>query len=75
MSHLIKIYTVCPLVFEFSIRYTVQPVLSKHLRDNQNLLAYGRFLLNTGTFQCIYLFREVNTCLLNTDCLLNRGGH
>ena len=32
-------------------------------------------LLNAGIFQCICLFGETNICLLNTDCLLNRGGH
>ena len=31
-------------------------------------------LLNTNTFQCICWFWELATCLLNTDCLLNRGG-
>ena len=32
-------------------------------------------LLNTGIFQYIYLFQELNTCLLNTGCLPNRSGH
>ena len=32
-------------------------------------------MLNTGAFQCICLFWELNICLLNTGCLLNRGGH
>ena len=32
-------------------------------------------LLNTGTFECICLFWELNTYLLNTGCLLNGGGH
>ena len=59
----------------FKIENTVQPVLSKYLRDNKNLLAENRCWLNTGTFQCICLFRELSKCLLNTDCLLNRGGH
>ena len=54
---------------------TVQPVLGKHLRDIQNLLVKDRRLLNTGTFDCISLFWDLNTCLLNTGCLLNRGGH
>ena len=51
---------------------TVQPVLSKHLRDNQDLLVEDRSLLNNGAFQCICLFREF---LLNTSCLLDRGSH
>ena len=29
------------------------------------MLAYDRCVLNTGIFQCICLFREMNTCLLN----------
>ena len=37
------------------------------------MLAEDRYLLNSGTCQCIYLFWELNTCLLNTGCLLNRG--
>ena len=30
---------------------TVQPVLSKHLRENQNVLALDKCLLNTGLFR------------------------
>ena len=50
---------------------TVQPVLSKYQRDNKNV----KCLLKAGAFQCSCLFQEMNTCLLNTGCLLNRGGH
>ena len=32
------------------------------------------FLLKAGALQCISLFREMKICLLNTGCLLNRGG-
>ena len=55
--------------------HLVAHILSKHLRDNQNLLAYDRCLLNTGTFQCLCLFRELNKCLFNTGCMLNRCGY
>ena len=30
--------------------YTVQPVLSKHLRDSQSVVAQDQCLLNTGVF-------------------------
>ena len=50
---------------------TVQPAL----RDNQNLIAEDRCLLNTDIFQCICLFWELDICLLNAGCLLNRVGH
>ena len=53
----------------------MQPVLSKHQRDTHNVLASDMCLLNTCTFQCIRLLREMNTCLLDTGYLLNRGGH
>ena len=36
--------------------------LRKHLRDNLNLLAFGWCLLDTGAFQSICLFRELNIC-------------
>ena len=32
MSHLIKIYTVCPLVFEFSIQYSMDLTLFENLQ-------------------------------------------
>ena len=55
---------------------TVESILSKHLRDKRkNMLASDRCLLNTGTVQCIFLFRELTTYLLNTGCLLNRSSH
>ena len=41
----------------------------------QNVLALDKGLLNTGTFQFICFYWELNKCLLNTGCLLNRGGH
>ena len=63
------------LHFLQSLKSTVQPVLSKHLRDNQNVLAYDRCLLNTETFQYICLFQKLNTYLHNTGCLLNKGDH
>lgn len=54
----------------YHIRFnTVHHVLSKHLSDNQNVLAWGRCLLKTGSFYCIWHFRERNTRLFN------RGGH
>ena len=56
-------------------RGTVQPVLSKHLRNIQNMLAKDRCMLNAGIFLCICLFGELNICLLNTSCLLDRSGH
>ena len=48
-----------------------QPVLSKHKRNNRKLLASDRCLLNTGAFQCICLFCEMNTWLFNTGCLID----
>ena len=50
-------------------------VLNMHQRDDKNVLASDRCLLNTGTFQCICFLWEMNTCLLNKGCLLNTGGH
>ena len=32
-------------------------------------------LLNKGMFQCYCLFQKMNTCLCNSGCLLNTGGH
>ena len=47
----------------------------KHLKDNQKVHAQDRCLFNTGEFEYICLFRELITCLLNTGCLPNTGGH
>ena len=54
--------------------YIQRNMVSKYLRK-QNKLAKDRYLLDTGTLQCICLFQEMKACLLNTGCLLNRGGH
>ena len=37
---------------------TVKTVLSKHLRDNQNVLAKDRCLLNTATFNAFAFYRK-----------------
>ena len=49
--------------------------LSKHPRDNPDVVAKDRCLLNTGEIYQICLFGELMSCLLNTGCLLNSGGH
>ena len=43
-------------------------------RNNYNVVANDMCLLNTCTFQYVCPFRGINSCLLNIDCLLNRGG-
>ena len=51
---------------------TVQPVLSKYQKDNQNVLAKDRCLLYTWDFQLICPFRKLNTCLhiIQVACLI-----
>ena len=56
--------------------YYYSPTCIKQAPKGQSKSAcLDRCLLNTGTFQCIFHFLELTTCLLNTCCLLNRGGH
>ena len=54
------VHNICIFVRVVWLHNTVQPVFNKDLR------VLGRCWLKTGTFQCISIFREMNTCLLNT---------
>ena len=57
----------------FAHATTVQPVLSKHQRDNpcvrQVLAQYRLILIN------LLFFVELKSCLLKTGCSVYRGGH
>ena len=67
-------FPLCTLSFAENLN-TVQPVLSKHIRDNQKVLALDRCLLNTGQFILICHDWEPKHWPVNTGCMLNRGCH
>ena len=61
------------IVYNFGLLSAIG--LSKHQRDNQKCLLKTDACLIQVHYNAAACFQEMNTCLLNTGCLLNRGGH
>ena len=67
---------VCVSLFPFAFLNTYNPTCIKQAPRGYSKSACSRQEhVNTGIFQCMFLFQEQNICLPNIGCLLFRGGY